>query len=70
MPHIPEAMPGFVPFAGLPVNLTAQPVTLEEGAAMLKSQGGTLRAEVQIIRAGTGKVENYTLTMGDKEKEN
>lgn len=48
---------------------TPQPVTLDEGAAMLKSQGGTLRAEVQIIRAGTGKVENYTLIMGDEVKE-
>jgi hypothetical protein len=44
-------------------------VTLDEGAALLQSQGGTLRAEVQVIRKGTGKVENYTLIMGDQPKE-
>lgn len=46
-----------------------KPVTLEEGAALLKAQGGTLTAQVTIIRAGTGKVEHHTLTMGDQPKE-
>lgn len=44
-------------------------VTADEAVGMLQSQGGTIRAEVQIIRAGTGKVENYTLVMGDEAKE-
>lgn len=48
---------------------TPKQVTPEEGVAMLQAQGGTIRAEVQIIRAGTGKVENYTLLMGDEAKE-
>lgn len=38
-------------------------VSLEEGAALLKAQGGTLTAQVQVIRKGTGKVENYTVHM-------
>lgn len=49
---------------------TSRPVTPDEAVAMLQAQGGTIRAEVQILRAGTGKVENYTLIMGDKAKEN
>ena len=44
-------------------------LTLEEGAALLKAQGGTLTAQVTVTRAGTGQVENYTLTMGDQPKE-
>jgi hypothetical protein len=55
--------------SGQAARIPAKPVTLDEGAAMLKSQGGTLRAEVQIIRKATGKVENYTLLMGDEAKE-
>ena len=30
--------------------------------AVLKAQQPVLTAQIQIIRAGTGKVENYTLT--------
>lgn len=49
---------------------TSCPITPDEAVAMLQAQGGTIRAEVQITRAGTDKVENYTLIMGDEAKEN
>lgn len=51
------------------IPASSKPVTLEEGAALLKAQGGTLTAQVTVTRAGTGQVENYTLTMGDQPKE-
>lgn len=37
----------------------------DEAGADLKSQGGSLTAQVQIIRKETGVVENYTLTFTD-----
>lgn len=40
------------------------PVTLDEGAAMLHSQGGTLTAVVQVTRKATGKVESYEVVFG------
>jgi hypothetical protein len=46
----------------------ARAIKLEESAALMKSQGGTLTAQVQVIRKGTGKVENYMLRMSTKEQ--
>ena len=69
---------GRIPASSKPVTLeeaaaripaSSKPVTLDEGAALLKAQGGTLTAQVTVTRAGTGKVETYTLAMGDQPKE-
>ena len=54
---------------GTASRIPAKQVTPDEGAALLQAQGGTLTAQVQVIRKATGKVENYTLTMGDQPKE-
>ena len=47
-------------------NVSAQPATVSGQAeripAALKAQNAVLTATVQIIRAGTGKVEEYTIT--------
>lgn len=53
---------------GQATRIPAQ-VTPEQGAAMLQAQGGTLTAQISITRKATGKVEHYTLTMGDQPKE-
>lgn len=47
----------------------AKQVTPEQGAALMQAQGGTLTAAISITRKATGKVEHYTLTMGDQPKE-
>lgn len=53
---------------GQAARIPAQKVTPEQGAAMLQAQGGTLTAQISITRKATGKVEHYTLTMGDQPK--
>ena len=35
----------------------------------MQAQGGTLTAQVQVTRKGTGKVENYTLILGVQTEE-
>lgn len=55
--------------ARIPAQVKPEQVTLEQAAAMLQAQGGTLTAQISITRKATGKVEHYTLTMGDQPKE-
>lgn len=43
------------------------PQTIDQMVSALQSQGGTITAEVQVIRKETGKVENYTLILTPEE---
>lgn len=42
-------------------RVSAAQKAADEAIRRMQAQGGTLTAQVQVVRKGTGKVENWTL---------